>query len=253
MRSAAQLRDEIGLREASLVDARREHADGEIDDERFATIVEREESALATLREELAHVESQVSEDPVTVPAARRHRRRWLALALACFALAAGFLVWANLGLRQAGSSATGGLSLSQTQRVAQLLTEGEADIATGAALLTALSPFDVGQGVVIANGRVLAVEAAEGTDAMLSRVADMRASRRLRFKGRAGVFVKAAKRGQDMRLDLPTVGLKTLEAAARAELAGIAVAAGDVLIADRANFVAAARGSGLFVVGRAP
>ena len=55
------------------------------------------------------------------------------------------------------------------------------------------------------------------------------------------------------MRLDLPTVGLKTLEAAARAELAGIAVAAGDVLIADRANFVAAARGSGLFVVGRAP
>ena len=130
---------------------------------------------------------------------------------------------------------------------------EIEADIATGAALLTALSPFDVGQGVVIANGRVLAVEAAEGTDAMLSRVADMRASRRLRFKGRAGVFVKAAKRGQDMRLDLPTVGLKTLEAAARAELAGIAVAAGDVLIADRANFVAAARGSGLFVVGRAP
>ena len=142
MRSAAQLRDEIGLREASLVDARREHADGEIDDERFATIVEREESALATLREELAHVESQVSEDPVTVPAARRHRRRWLALALACFALAAGFLVWANLGLRQAGSSATGGLSLSQTQRVEQLLTEGEADIATGD-VVAALAAYD--------------------------------------------------------------------------------------------------------------
>ncbi len=126
-------------------------------------------------------------------------------------------------------------------------------DIAFGAKLLGALSPFDVGQGAVIANGRVLAVEAAEGTDAMLARVGDMRLSGRLRLRGRAGVFVKAAKRGQDMRLDLPTVGLKTLEAAARAELNGLAVAAGDVLIADRAAFGKAAEAAGLFVVGWAP
>jgi DUF1009 family protein len=127
---------------------------------------------------------------------------------------------------------------------------ETQADIKAGAALLGALSPFDVGQGVVVANGRVLAVEAAEGTDAMLSRVADMRASRRLRLKGRVGVFVKAAKRGQDMRLDLPAVGLRTIELAARAEVAGIAIAAGDVLIGERGNFVDAAEAAGLFVFG---
>ena len=127
---------------------------------------------------------------------------------------------------------------------------EGQADIKFGVAMLGALSPFDVGQGAVIARGRVLAIEAAEGTDAMLSRVADMRASRRLKFKGRAGVFVKAPKRGQDMRLDLPTVGLRTLESAARAELAGVAVAAGEVLIAERDHFVAVAEAAGLFVVG---
>jgi UDP-2,3-diacylglucosamine hydrolase len=128
-----------------------------------------------------------------------------------------------------------------------------DADIAFGAALLGALSPFDVGQGAVVAHARVLAVEAAEGTDAMLARVAEMRASGRLRSRGRAGVFVKAAKRGQDMRLDLPTVGLATIAAAASAELSGLAIAAGEVLIAERAAFASAAEAAGLFVVGWAP
>lgn len=128
-----------------------------------------------------------------------------------------------------------------------------DADIAFGAALLGALSPFDVGQGAVVANAHVLAVEAAEGTDAMLARVAQMRASGRLRLKGRAGVFVKAAKRGQDMRLDLPAVGLPTIAAAASAELSGLAIAAGEVLIAERAAFASAAEAAGLFVVGWAP
>ncbi len=125
-----------------------------------------------------------------------------------------------------------------------------EADIAFAVKMLTALSPFDVGQGTVVTDSRVLAVEAAEGTDAMLARIADMRASRHLRLKGRAGVFVKAAKRGQDMRLDLPAVGLGTIVAAERAELAGLAIAAGEVLVADRARFIAAAETAGLFVVG---
>jgi DUF1009 family protein len=130
---------------------------------------------------------------------------------------------------------------------------EAQADIAFGAALLGALSPYDVGQGAVVSRKRVLAVEAAEGTDAMLARVADLRANRRLRFKGRAGVFVKAPKRGQDLRLDLPAVGLMTLAAAGRAELRGLAVAAGQTLIADRAAFVTAAQAAGLFVFGFAP
>jgi UDP-2,3-diacylglucosamine hydrolase len=127
---------------------------------------------------------------------------------------------------------------------------EALADIGFGTRLLATMSPFDIGQGAVIAGGRTLAVEAAEGTDAMLARVAEMRASGRLRMKGRAGVFVKAAKRGQDVRLDLPAVGPQTIEAARRAELAGLAIAAGEVLIADRPAFLRAAAEAGLFVHG---
>jgi DUF1009 family protein len=124
------------------------------------------------------------------------------------------------------------------------------ADIDFGARLLAAMSPFDIGQGSVIADGRAIAVEAAEGTDAMLARVVELRGNGRVRLKGRAGVFVKAAKRGQDVRLDLPAVGPATIAAAKRAQLAGLAIAAGEVLIADREAFVKAAQRAGLFVYG---
>lgn len=124
------------------------------------------------------------------------------------------------------------------------------ADARKGSGLIAALSPFDAGQAVVVANGRVLAIEAAEGTDSMLARIADMRASRRLRYKGAAGVLVKAPKRGQDLRLDMPAVGLKTIEGTKRAGLKGIALAAGGVLIADRAVVARAADEAGLFVFG---
>ena len=130
---------------------------------------------------------------------------------------------------------------------------QAEADIRVGAALIAALSPFDVGQGVVVADGRVVAIEAAEGTDAMLARVADLRAARRLRLSGPAGVLVKAPKRGQDLRLDMPTIGPQTVAAAAAAQLRGIAVVAGAVLIAERAAMARAADSAGLFVVGFAP
>ena len=131
--------------------------------------------------------------------------------------------------------------------------SEAEADARVGAALLAALSPFDAGQGVVVANTRVIAIEAAEGTDAMVARVAELRASRRLRFRGPAGVLVKAPKRGQDLRIDMPAVGPKTIEAARSAQLQGVALAAGRVLIADRQTFSRAADEAGLFVVGFAP
>jgi DUF1009 family protein len=124
------------------------------------------------------------------------------------------------------------------------------ADAQKGCALIAALSPFDAGQAVVVANGRVLAIEAAEGTDAMLARVADLRAARRLRFKGSAGVLVKAPKRDQDMRLDMPAVGLKTIQSARAAQLEGVALAAGRVLIVDAASFTRAADEAGLFAIG---
>ncbi|THD46166.1 MAG: LpxI family protein [Bradyrhizobium sp.] len=128
-----------------------------------------------------------------------------------------------------------------------------EMDIQTGAATIAALSPFDAGQGVVVAEGRILAIEAAEGTDAMLARVAEMRASRRLKMTGPAGVFVKAPKRGQDLRLDMPAIGPRTIAAAIEAQLLGIAVVAGSVLIAERESTLRAADAAGLFITGFVP
>ena len=130
---------------------------------------------------------------------------------------------------------------------------EDRSDVALGARLLEALSGFDAGQGAVVAAGRVLAIEAAEGTDAMLARVAELRATGRLRPKGPAGVLVKAPKRGQDLRLDMPAIGPKTIEGAANAGLRGVALAAGGVLVVEREACVRAADAAKLFLCGFRP
>jgi DUF1009 family protein len=122
------------------------------------------------------------------------------------------------------------------------------ADIAKGIALLNATSPFDVGQAVVVANAHVLAVEAAEGTDHMLARIAELRGSGRI--ASGHGVLVKAAKRGQDRRLDMPVIGPRTVENAARAGLAGIAVVAGSTIVAEPERIIQAADRERLFVLG---
>jgi DUF1009 family protein len=127
---------------------------------------------------------------------------------------------------------------------------DDEMDIVLGARLLGALSTFDAGQGAIIAAGRVLAIEAAEGTDAMLARAVEMRANGQLRLIGRAGVLVKAPKRGQDLRLDMPAIGPKTIEGAVKARLRGVAVAAGHVLLLERALCAREADAAGLFVAG---
>ena len=127
---------------------------------------------------------------------------------------------------------------------------EDQSDIALGARLLEALSAFDAGQGAVVAAGRVLAIEAAEGTDAMLARVAELRSSDRLRHKGPAGVLVKAPKRRQDLRFDMPAAGPLTIEGALRAELRGVALAAGRVLVVEREACARKADAAGLFVYG---
>jgi DUF1009 family protein len=119
-----------------------------------------------------------------------------------------------------------------------------------GFALLDALSPFDIGQAAVIADHRVVAVEAAEGTDAMLERVAAMVKSGRLRIGKGDGVLVKAPKRNQDLRVDMPAVGVDTVTRAVEAGLSGIAVRTGAVLVGDRATLAARADAAGLFVVG---
>src|SRR5471030_2713375 len=101
------------------------------------------------------------------------------------------------------------------------------ADMALGFDYLRATGPFDVGQAVVVAGKHVLAVEAAEGTDQLLARVAELRANGRIRAAADSGVLVKAPKRGQDLRFDMPSIGPRTVDGAARDGLAGIAVVAG--------------------------
>lgn len=126
-----------------------------------------------------------------------------------------------------------------------------ESDIDRGFALLAAMSAFDVGQAAVIAGGHVLAVEAAEGTDGMLQRVAALRACGRIRLKAGAGVLVKAPKAGQDRRFDLPSIGPDTVTHAVAAGLSGIAVIAGATILAEPQRVTEAADHAGLFVTAR--
>ena len=125
-------------------------------------------------------------------------------------------------------------------------------DIEAGFRVVEALGRLDVGQAAVVVKGYVLAVEAAEGTDEMLARCAELRRAGQGRLE-RAGVLVKAPKPGQEERVDLPTIGPETIKGAAAAGLAGIAVTAKHVLIADRAATIAAADAHEIFIFGRRP
>jgi hypothetical protein len=128
--------------------------------------------------------------------------------------------------------------------------TADKADIEMAFKVVRALGRLDVGQAAVVVKGHVLAVEAAEGTDAMLLRCVELRELGWTRRRNRAGVLVKAPKPAQEERVDLPTIGPETVRKAAAAGLAGIAVAAGQVLIAERAATIEAANEHGLFLLG---
>lgn len=121
------------------------------------------------------------------------------------------------------------------------------ADIRRAVEVARALGAADVGQGCVVQQGIVLAVEAAEGTDSMLERCAA------LARPGPGGVLVKVVKPGQERRADLPTVGPETVAGAAQAGLRGIAFEAGGTILADRAALVVRADEAGLFLLGLEP
>lgn len=126
-------------------------------------------------------------------------------------------------------------------------------DINRGAKIAAAIGSYDVGQGVVVCDGIVLAAEAQEGTDAMLRRLNELPLSVRGTQESRRGVLVKRPKPIQERRIDLPTIGVRTIEGAARAGLAGVAVEAGGALVVRRDEVVAAANRAGIFVVGFSP
>ena len=125
-----------------------------------------------------------------------------------------------------------------------------QADIAKAIEVARAIGALDIGQAAVVCDGLVLAVEAQEGTDALLRRVAELPADLRGAPGRRKGVLAKVAKPIQEDRVDLPTIGVATVEGVSRAGLAGIVGVAGRMLVLDRAAVAQAADASGIFVVG---
>ncbi len=125
-----------------------------------------------------------------------------------------------------------------------------EADIDAAIAAARKIGALDIGQGAVVCRGNVLALEDIKGTDAMLGRVAAMPREGRGSETARDGVLVKLPKPAQERRVDLPTIGVRTVERAAAAGLAGIAVEAGGAIVADAEGVARKADELGLFVLG---
>lgn len=125
-----------------------------------------------------------------------------------------------------------------------------EADIDAAIRAARDIGARDIGQGAAVRRGKVIALEDIKGTDAMLARVA---AEHPADAQGRSGVLVKLPKPAQERRVDLPTIGVRTVERAAAAGLAGIAVEAGGAIIADADEVARVADALGLFVLGFPP
>lgn len=120
-------------------------------------------------------------------------------------------------------------------------------DIARGTEVALCLGELDVGQSVVVQQGLVLGMEGIEGTDELIKR------SGNYRRKGDGGVLVKLRKPNQDMRIDLPTIGVKTIENAHESGLRGVAVHAGNTLIVDEKEVIKLANKYKMFVIGINP
>lgn len=124
---------------------------------------------------------------------------------------------------------------------------QAKEDIRRAVEVATALGRLDVGQAVIVQQGLVLGVEGIEGTGELIRRCGAYRR------KGEGGVLVKVRKPQQDMRIDLPTIGDKTVLAAKEAGLQGIVLHAGNGLIANEAETIKLADKYGIFVAGINP
>jgi hypothetical protein len=127
---------------------------------------------------------------------------------------------------------------------------ENESDIALAFRVARAMGAFDVGQAAIVCANLTLAVEAAEGTDATIARIAQLPEHLRGSKGKPRGALVKAPKPIQDGKTDLPVVGVETVRNVASVALAGIAVEAGGALIVDREAVVAEADRLGVFLMG---
>jgi UDP-2,3-diacylglucosamine hydrolase len=122
-------------------------------------------------------------------------------------------------------------------------------DIAVGVKVVRTLGALDIGQAAAVCEGLVLAVEAAEGTDAMIARVGTLSEAVRGTVAKRRGVLVKALKPAQDRKTDLPVIGVATVRNVAAAGFAGIAIEAGRSLVINRRGVIEAADAAGIFVM----
>lgn len=121
-------------------------------------------------------------------------------------------------------------------------------DIVKACEIAREIGRLDIGQGAVVSDGLVLAVEAQEGTNEMLGRVAGLREEVRGTPQARRGVLAKMPKPIQERRIDLPTVGVETIERASAAGLAGLALQEGAALIVNRDAVVVALRQHKMFL-----
>jgi DUF1009 family protein len=109
---------------------------------------------------------------------------------------------------------------------------------------------LDIGQGLIICNGQVIGVEALEGTDALISRCGELLAARGETYRG---VLVKIKKPSQESRVDLPSIGPKTIANLQQWGFAGVAVEASGSLIIGRVQTVELADSHKMFIMGVKP
>ncbi len=121
------------------------------------------------------------------------------------------------------------------------------ADIERAWGILQALSPLDVGQGCVVAAGQCLGIETAQGTDFMLKYLADTAEK-----TNKGGIFLKASKAGQDLRIDMPAIGPATIAGVAQAGLDGVVIEAGKVMILEREKTLQVVEDNNIFLIARA-
>ncbi len=121
---------------------------------------------------------------------------------------------------------------------------EEAADFAFGYRMAEAIAGLDIGQTIAVKDAAVVAIEAMEGTDEVIARAG--------RLAGRGVRIVKVAKPNQDMRFDVPVVGVRTIEAMAAAGASALSVDAGTTLLIDGDEVIRAADRAGIAIIGRA-
>lgn len=123
------------------------------------------------------------------------------------------------------------------------------ADLKSAAIAARAIGALDIGQAAVAIGGRAIALEGIEGTDGLLQRTVALRQNGRIAGQA-GGVLVKCAKPSQELRADLPTIGVGTVELAHAAGLAGIGIEADRSIVLDMGAVTARADELGLFIIG---